>query len=58
MNFTIITKNIYYEQNEKMAYLFAAVSLLSSCNYDDSQLWDAVNKQEERISILENGVKR
>lgn len=38
---------------KKMAYLFAAVSLLSSCNYDDSQLWDAVNKQEERISILE-----
>lgn len=38
---------------KKMAYLFAAVSLLSSCNYDDSQLWNAVNKQEERISILE-----
>lgn len=37
----------------KMAYLFAAVSLLSSCNYDDTKLWDAVNGQEERISALE-----
>lgn len=37
----------------KMAYLFAAVSLLSSCNYDDTKLWDAVNSQEERISALE-----
>lgn len=34
-----------------------AATLLGSCNYDDGELWDAVNGQEERISALEKWQK-
>lgn len=34
-----------------------AATVLGSCSYDDGGLWDAVNKQEERISALEKWQK-
>ena len=34
-----------------------AATLMGSCNYDDGELWDAVNGQEERISALEKWQK-
>lgn len=34
-----------------------AATLMSSCNYDDGELWNAVNGQEERISALEKWQK-
>lgn len=39
-----------------LCILFAALTL-ASCRYDDSDLWNAVNDQEERISALEKWQK-
>ena len=44
---------------KKIIYtMLAAASLsLSSCEYDDKDVWNAINSQEERIAALENWQK-
>ena len=34
-------------------FTLAFTIALSSCKYDDTDLWNAVNDQEERIAALE-----
>ena len=37
--------------------LAVLIMLATACTYDDSNLWNAVNEQEERITALENWQK-
>lgn len=43
---------------KNLLLIAAAVLSLVGCKYDDDALWDAVNKQEERITALETWQKQ
>lgn len=44
---------------KKFFYAVACIfsMAISSCQYDDAEVWDAINNQEERIANLEEWQK-